>query len=649
LYVGYTYDTTKNGDYFTKRLRPTTLRYPSNTTINYVYGASNSIDDKLNRFVAVKNGTTTVVEYLDTGLATPAKVTYSQPGLTLDYTTSGALDRFGRITDHAWKNSNGNDLVRIKHGYDRIGNRLYREDVAATNAGKAFDELYSYDGMNQLIDMQRGTIGANKASIVSQYKNWEEQFIFDATGNFANYKQDTNGDGTFELNQPRTHSKANEILTVASSTSLIASDRNGNMTKIPKPDNWSAAYDLVYDAWNRLVTVKSGSTIVATYFYDGTNRRVKKVVGSETRVFYFNQNWQCLEEYVGNACDVRFVWGLRYVDDLVTYRKGATDYYALQDANWNVVALTNAAGAIQERYNYSAFGKLNVFDAAFIPKAASTFSLTRSFTGQVLDNETGLMLYRNRVYHPALGRFIQRDPIGYKARDINLMRYVLNKPILYLDITGYEGVNWYPSVPTPVPNEGECFFHVCETPVAGRLGVHSFIILYNPSDGTWDYFRGGPEYGYTPLGNSPLDLSKPSPNAGEGNGNYDLQGDSGDYLPGTVDYPITSNSIPKCRGVTVPCESRDKLYNCFAEVIKRVNDLDIDYVPAPLEIVTDQGNCNTLTSWMQKICTGDVKFPILPNGLTRPGTKRLPNLLGGDLVRIHPEVKKDFPKNLLPK
>jgi hypothetical protein len=45
--------------------------------------------------------------------------------------------------------------------------------------------------MNQLIDMQRGTLGANKASIISQYKNWEEQFTFDATGNFANYKQDS--------------------------------------------------------------------------------------------------------------------------------------------------------------------------------------------------------------------------------------------------------------------------------------------------------------------------------------------------------------------------------------------------------------------------------------------------------------------------
>ncbi|MDR1382702.1 MAG: RHS repeat-associated core domain-containing protein, partial [Planctomycetaceae bacterium] len=252
----------------------------------------------------------------------------------------------------------------------------------------------------------------------------------------------SNGDGTFELNQPRTHSKANEILTVAGSSSYVSSDKNGNMMKVPKPDNWSAAYDLVYDAWNRLVTVKSGSTVVASYAYDGTNRRIKKIVGSETRLFYFNRQWQCLEEYVGSTCDIRYVWGLRYIDDLVTYRKGSTDYYVLQDVNWNVVGLTNVSGAIQERYSYSSFGKLNVFDASFTPKPASSLGMTRIFTGQVLDNETGLMLYRNRVYHPTLGRFIQRYPIGYDAGDVNIYRYVRNRSILYTDTWGWQTDNW---------------------------------------------------------------------------------------------------------------------------------------------------------------------------------------------------------------
>jgi hypothetical protein len=63
--------------------------------------------------------------------------------------------------------------------------------------------------------------------LTSQYKNFEEQFTFDTTGNFANYKQDATGDGTFELNQSRTHSKANEIATLGGSSSNILSGKNG--------------------------------------------------------------------------------------------------------------------------------------------------------------------------------------------------------------------------------------------------------------------------------------------------------------------------------------------------------------------------------------------------------------------------------------
>jgi RHS repeat-associated protein len=370
------------------------------------------------------------------GLATPAIVKYPQPNLTLDYTATDALDRFGRVTDHAWKNTSGTSLVQIRHGYDRIGNRLYREDVVAANNSKNFDELYAYDGMNQLTDMQRGRLNTTKNGIASG-KNYQDNFAFDATGTWSTYKQDTTGAG-FNLTQARTHNAANEVLTVAGASTHVANDANGNMTKVVKPDNWNASFTLVYDAWNRLVIVKDGTTTVATYFYDGVNHRVKKVVGTETRLFYFNRNWQCLEEYVGTTCDACYVWGLRYIDDLVTYRKGSTDYYSLADANWNVVALTNASGVAQERYTYSAFGKLNIFDAAFNVRAASACSITRTFTGPVLDNETGFMLYRNRVYHTTLGRFVQRDPIGYEAGDVSLYRYVGNQVIVSIDSNGTE-------------------------------------------------------------------------------------------------------------------------------------------------------------------------------------------------------------------
>ncbi len=99
---------------------------------------------------------------------------------------------------------------------------------------------------------------------------------------------------------------------------------------------------------------------------------------------------------------------------------------SITDANWNCVATVNETGTVQERFCYDAFGR--------IEGLASDWN--RTFTGQVYDNETGLMLYRNRFYAPTLGRFLQRDPIGYEAGDLNLVRYVSSRPCTYTDEMG---------------------------------------------------------------------------------------------------------------------------------------------------------------------------------------------------------------------
>ena len=46
------------------------------------------------------------------------------------------------------------------------------------------------------------------------------------------------------------------------------------------------------------------------------------------------------------------------------------------------------------------------------------------------------MLYRNRFYHPDLGRFLTRDSIGYMGKDFNLFRYVKNCVTQMGDIKG---------------------------------------------------------------------------------------------------------------------------------------------------------------------------------------------------------------------
>jgi RHS repeat-associated protein len=269
-----------------------------------------------------------------------------------------------------------------------------------------------------------------------------ESWNFDKTGNWTTYDKNA-------VVENRTHSAANEILTISGLTSQSVHDKNGNMTILP---------DLKgkYDAWNRLVEVRDSSgNLIARYDYNGLNQRIRKTVGNVVTTSFFNERWQELESREPGTMSpvTTFVWGLRYIDDLVLRERGSEKLYSLADPNWNVVATTNAAGVVQERMRYGAFGKVTWLGAYFVAKQNTDYNWNRTFTEQVLDNETGLMLYRNRYYHTELGRFVTRDPIGYfldkkngiedsddeffiDIEDLNVYRYVGNRSTLTGDPLG---------------------------------------------------------------------------------------------------------------------------------------------------------------------------------------------------------------------
>jgi RHS repeat-associated protein len=292
----------------------------------------------------------------------------------------------------------------------------------------------------------------------------------DALGNWGNFKEGM-AQGAWTLDQTRAANAANEIDTNASHAdgavgSITGSgtgnwadpvyDANGNMTVVPDPKTLEAGLNCKYDAWNRLVKVTRGAgedeKTVAEYVYDGLNRRVMKKTydGSgtlaETRHFYLSTDNQVLEERVGTAetANVQYVWGLRYVDDLVCRDRDASTtpdgvleerYYAMQDANWNVVAIASWSGTVQERFDYAAYGKSTVLTGNFA-SGTDTKAWTVRFAGRELDQETGFGYNRARYEHYELGRFIQRDPILYAGRDLDLYGYCGNRPTNATDPTG---------------------------------------------------------------------------------------------------------------------------------------------------------------------------------------------------------------------
>ncbi len=226
-----------------------------------------------------------------------------------------------------------------------------------------YDEVCTYDGLQRLSDQKRGTLNSNQTAITSS--TFQQQWGLDATGNWGTFKQDTDGNGTWELVQGRSANKANEITNINNTTGAAwatpSYDKAGNMIGIPNP---ATIMNGTYDAWNRLISVSDASSTV-THDYDGRGYRITKTADGVVRHYYYTPGWQCVEERTDalTSAERQFVWGLRYIDDLIirdrsTANNGSINErrYGMQDGNWNMIAICDITGFVGERYAYSAYG-----------------------------------------------------------------------------------------------------------------------------------------------------------------------------------------------------------------------------------------------------------------------------------------------------
>ena len=118
-------------------------------------------------------------------------------------------------------------------------------------------------------------------------------------------------------------------------------------------------------------------------------------------------------------------------------------YYPVQDLLYRAVALTDSNGKIVEAYDADAYGNTLIFTGPGADGVWFTDDDTQSncganeiiFCGYRCDPETELYYVRNRCYNAALGRWIQRDPIGYGG-GINLYEYVVGRAATRIDPQG---------------------------------------------------------------------------------------------------------------------------------------------------------------------------------------------------------------------
>jgi RHS repeat-associated protein len=191
-----------------------------------------------------------------------------------------------------------------------------------------------------------------------------------------------------------------------------------------------------YNDAGRLKTVTQGGA-TETLIYNALGQQIETSGGAGGTVLYaYDEGGHVLGEYDGSGNLIQeTVWlGDIPVATLRPHTGGGIDIFYVHTDQLNTPrAVTRPSDNLVVWSWYSdPFGT----DAANEnPAGAGTFKYNLRFAGQLFDSQAGLHANYNRDYDPAVGRYVESDPVGLRA-GINTYAYVGGNPISYVDPTG---------------------------------------------------------------------------------------------------------------------------------------------------------------------------------------------------------------------
>jgi RHS repeat-associated protein len=181
---------------------------------------------------------------------------------------------------------------------------------------------------------------------------------------------------------------------------------NGNMTSAPGK---TIAYN-----YDNMPKSMNGTTFV----YDYSGHRVKK-----NSTVYIGKLYEC----TSGTC-IKYIFA---GSNRVAMKTGSTINYYHPDHLGSSSVMTDSSGIMKEEIYYYPFGKTR--------SNTGTLNVKHKFTGQELDDETGLYNYGARYYDPAIGRFVSADSIVPDFSDpqsLNRYSYCRNNPVIITDPSG---------------------------------------------------------------------------------------------------------------------------------------------------------------------------------------------------------------------
>jgi RHS repeat-associated protein len=400
-------------------------KYPSTRVVKYTLNS----DGQLEQVQSKKNSTSGYWSYAD----------------SFTYNAAGAVTKM-QLGNGLWETADFNERLQVKmiglgtletnankleldFGYtgsdptnnvgDRNNGSLRSQTikVPAVGSNAAFNavQTYTYDSLNRV---QTAT------ETVSSTQTWKQEFGYDRYGNrnfvTGSGHTTTLGSCSTAVCNPSFDTSRNRF----SSSQGYSYDSGDDITQDATGQRFH--YDSEQRQDQFFATGNSGSTPDATYSYDGSGQRVKKVSSTETTIFVYDASGLMIAEYSTASTNKPQV------------------SYMTADHLGSPRIITNENGAVTSRKDFTAFGEEVTSSqrvSGTLGNGYDALNVRQDYTGYQKDDESGLEYAQARYFNAQHGRFTSPDPLMASAsirnpQTFNRYSYVTNSPYKFVDPLG---------------------------------------------------------------------------------------------------------------------------------------------------------------------------------------------------------------------
>ncbi|SEP23491.1 RHS repeat-associated core domain-containing protein [Flavobacterium sp. CF108] len=330
-------------------------------------------------------------------------------------TTAGVSALYnGNISETYWTSINSETAIRgYGYVYDNL-NRL-RTGISKQNGtvNNYYDETLTYDKNGNIMSLVRN----GNAAAIQQIDNLA--YYYGSTNNLNQL--------TKVIDNAAAYKAGGFVDSAANTVDDYSYDANGNMTK----DNNKNITTIGYNHLNLPIKITFATTGNIAYLYNAAGQKLQKIV-SETSKPVVTTDYLGGYQY-DNAVLKFFPTAEGYVEPV----SGSYKYvYQYKDHLGNIRLSYDKTLAIKEESNFYPFGlKQEGYN-----NVKTGVENKYKYNGKELQDELGLNFYDYgaRNYDPALGRWMNIDPLAEKYFNLSPYNYVADNPIIYIDPDGKE-------------------------------------------------------------------------------------------------------------------------------------------------------------------------------------------------------------------